>query len=154
MAASWAADVVDHLIGLRADGIPFEKAWTLTMRLHPPRGRDMGSPRLFEEDGRAVDGLVPFRRVAEDAYNDTQGPVGGEWPGAQALPGGHGPFGGRVRAGAAGSRPSQAGGVMAFHRHRWCRLATPDATSCRRWRVHVNFERRPDSSTRDGCRGA
>jgi hypothetical protein len=76
MAASWAADVVDHLIGLRADGIPFEKAWTLTMRLHPPRGRDMGSPRLFEEDGRAVDGLVPFlKRVAEDAYNDTQGPV-------------------------------------------------------------------------------
>jgi hypothetical protein len=72
----WTSLVVDRLIELRANGYPFDRAWTEAMRRYPPRGRDMGSPRLFEEDGRAVDGLVPFlKRVAEDAYNDTQGPV-------------------------------------------------------------------------------
>jgi hypothetical protein len=36
----------------------------------------MGSPRLFEEDGRAADGIVPFlKRVCDEAWHDTQGPV-------------------------------------------------------------------------------
>jgi hypothetical protein len=80
MAASWAADVVDHLIVLRADGYDFERAWTMAMRLHPPRGRDLGvpaAPRLFDETNRPVDGLVPFfRQVCENAYHDVRGPVG------------------------------------------------------------------------------
>jgi hypothetical protein len=46
MAASWAADVVDHLIGLRANGIPFQKAWTLTMRQAPAsrQGHGLAAP--------------------------------------------------------------------------------------------------------------
>jgi hypothetical protein len=76
---TWASDVVDRLIELRADGYDFDRAWTAALRLYPPHGRDLGAvtPRLFEEDNRAADGLVSFfRRACEAAYNDVRGPAG------------------------------------------------------------------------------
>jgi hypothetical protein len=79
MAASWAADVVDRLIELRADGYPFARAWREALRLHPYDGGGVGSgtPRLFDETGRAPETMVSFfRRACENAYHDVRGPVG------------------------------------------------------------------------------
>jgi hypothetical protein len=111
-------------------------AWTAALRLYPAHGRDLGAitPRLFEEDGRAADGLVSFfRRACENAYHDVRGPAGsGNGPAIRHF------TVEMVRAvddsgPARRARPSQAGGVMAFHRHR-------AATSDLRQNRNVNFE--------------
>jgi hypothetical protein len=78
---TWASDVVDRLIELRAaEGPDFDRHWALAMRLHPARGRDMGevAPRLIEGDNKPADSPMVsfFRRVCEAAYNDVHGPAG------------------------------------------------------------------------------
>lgn len=79
MAATWAARVVNTLIELRADGYSFDRAWSMAQRQHPPRGKDDAAPsvpNLFDEDGRAIDGVVSFfRRACENAWHDVRGPA-------------------------------------------------------------------------------
>jgi hypothetical protein len=96
MEATWPEKVVARLRQHRAEGCTFEHAWIQTMRalptggngaafaqLRPSGSEQVESMHLFDEAGKPT--AVPevtetlggfFRRVCEDAFYGTVGPVG------------------------------------------------------------------------------
>jgi hypothetical protein len=75
-ADNWPTVMVDHMLASKQRGLSFEDAYRAAERECPPPGRG-AEVTLFDETGAPHNGLVAFfRRVAEAAYNDVQGPVG------------------------------------------------------------------------------
>lgn len=76
MAATWAANVVERLIDLRADGYDFDRAWRQAISAFPPRASDDGgwSPQLAINGEETVTGF--FRRACEAAFYGQEGALG------------------------------------------------------------------------------
>lgn len=63
----WKDGIVVELARCKRAGMTFEVAWTVAMRVHPPRPMDMGPARpTFEDEVGVVDF---FRDACRDAWH-------------------------------------------------------------------------------------